>query len=163
MSKELNIEAMKEHKSTGSPFLEFRDPDGDTFFAYAVRSTEDLRNHESKRFNRVERHAMVTILDLKPEGAAVPRTRRNEGEFVEIGESYNVNFSRHTVLKNEINKLDPIGGKTLHIMNRGKRKSSKPGGKDYTDYVVLVATGEMKMGQLLALQVDEPEEGDEDL
>ena len=161
MTEALDIEKLKEHKSTGTPFLEFRKPDGETFYAYAVKPTEDIRNHESKRFNRIEKHAIVTVLDLKPDGAAVPRTRRNEGEFVEVGQSYSVNFSRHTVLKRAILQLDPIGGKVLHIMNRGTRKSSKPGGKDYTDYVVLVATGEMKMSQLLALNVEEPEEGDQ--
>ena len=143
--------------------MEFRDPDGDTFYAYALKPLEDLRNFESKRFNRVERHAVVTILDLKPDGAAVPRTRRNEGDFVEIGASYSVNFSRHTVLNRETAKLDPIGGKILHIMNRGKRKPAKAGGKEYWDYAVVAVTGEMRVSQLLALQIDEPEEGDTDL
>lgn len=163
LSQELDIEKLKEHKSAGAPFMEFRDPDGDTFYAYALKATEDLRNHESKRFNRIEKHAIVTILALKPEGAAVPRTRRNEGEFVEVGQSYSVNFSRHTVLKRATLQLDPIGGKVLHVMNRGKRKSAKPGGKDYWDYVVVPVTGEMNVSQLLALEVDAPEEGDEDL
>jgi len=163
MAQELDIEKMKEHKSTGAPFLEFREPDDDTFYAYAVKPVEDLRNFESKRFNRIERHAIIEILDLKPEGAAVPRTRRNEGEFIEIGQSYSVNFSRHAVLKREMEKLDPVKGKTIHIMNRGKRKPTKAGGKEYWDYVVILVTGEMKMSQLLALQVEEPEEGDEDL
>lgn len=161
--QELDITKLKEHKSAGAPFLEFRDPDGDTFYAYAVKPTEDLRNFESKRFNRIERHAIVKILDLKPDGAAVPRTRRNEGQFVEIGASYSVNFSRHTVLKRAVEALDPIKGKVIHIMNRGKRKSAKPGGKDYWDYVAIPVTGEMRVGQLLALMVDEPEEGDTDL
>jgi len=163
MTQELDITKLKEHKSAGAPFLEFRDPDGDTFYAYAVKPIEDLRNFESRKFNRIERHAIVEIVDLKPDGAAISRTRRNEGQFVEIGASYSVNFSRHTVLKREMEKLDPIKGKVLHIMNRGLRKAAKVGGKDYTDYVVLAVTGEMKMGQLLAAQVDEPEEGDTDL
>lgn len=163
MAQELDITKLKEHKSAGAPFLEFRDPDGDTFYAYAVQPTEDLRNHESQRFNRIERHAIVKIVDLKPDGAAVPRTRRNEGQFVEVGAVYSVNFSRHTVLKRAAESLDPIKGKVFHVMNRGKRDSAKAGGKPYWDYVMLPVEGEMKMGQLLALQVDEPEEGDTDL
>ena len=151
---------LKEHKSAGAPFLEFRDPDGDMFYAYAVKPIEDLRNFESKKFNRIERHAIVQIVDLKPDGAAVPRTRRNEGDFVEVGASYSVNFSRHSVLKREMEKLSPVKGKVFHIMNRGKRQGKK---NAYWDYVIIPVTGEMRVGQLLALQIDEPEEGDTDL
>lgn len=178
MAQELDIDKLKEYKPAGAPFLEFRDPDEDTFYAYSLKPIEDLRNFESKLFNRVERHAIVQIVDLKPDGAAVPRTRRNEGEFVEVGATYSVNFSRHAVLKREMEKLSPIKGRIFHIMNRGKRRGKK---NDYLDYVVIPVTSEMHSIQLLALErsggrsqgrllgqllrhsVEEPEEGDTDI
>ena len=140
--------------------MEFRDPDEDTFYAYAVKPIEDLRNFESKKYNRIERHAIVQVVDLKPDGAAVTVTRRAEGRFVEVGETYSVNFSRHAVLKREMEKLSPIKGRIFHIMNRGKRKGKK---NEYWDYVVLPVTGTMQVRQLLKLGSLEPEEGDTDL
>jgi len=131
--------------------MDFAAPQGDKFFAYRIKFLEDLRNVESKRFNRVEKHATVKVLAIKPDGAAIPRLHNKPGEYVEIGKDYMLNTSRHTVLAREFASYESLNGRTFDVMNRGKA-TSKSSGKDYQDYVILVAEGEMSAKQLLAFQ-----------
>lgn len=134
--------------------MNFAAPDGDKFFAYRIKFLEDLRNVESKRFNRVEKHATVKVLVVKPDGAAILRLHNKPGEYVEVGKDYVVNVSRHTVLARKFTSYESLAGKTFDVMNRGKTPS-KSGGKDYQDYVVLAAEGEMSAKQLLAFQEED--------
>jgi len=152
MSDELDIESLKEYKGSGAPFMEFKEPEGDDFVAYTFVALEDLRKSFSERFNKDELHAQVRIEKILPEGAAVPRMKSKPSEFVEVGKTYTVNFSRHSPLEKKIQRFSPLKGKKFQAMNRGKAKYK---GKPYTDYVVVQLSEEMTAEQLLFIGMPE--------
>lgn len=145
MGIEIDMEKLKTHVTRGLPYLEFMEPDGEVYFGYALKALTDLRTVESKKFNRMEKHASFLVIGLAPVGAAIPRTRKNSDEYVEIGQSYQVNCSRHTVLQRRLQEFDPLEGKILQVMNRGDTVGKE---NVYKDYVVLLIGGEMTAKQL---------------
>jgi len=152
----LDIEKMKDFKSTpGLPFLQFLSPEKrgkeETFYAYLVKAVGEPFDYAGKDMNglpKSEKHQVFEVLELKPDGAAIPRMPKKTEEFVEVGKKYRANLTQHTSLWGNFEKLLPIDGKTFAVMNKGKMKSKA--GKPFYAYVVMPSEGEMTIGQLRA-------------
>ena len=153
----LDVNEMKEYKPVlGLPFMQFLAPEKrgkeETFYAYLVKAVGEPANVTGKDMEgapKEEKHQVFEILELKPEGAAIPRMPKKTEEFIEVGKKYRANLTQHASLWNGFEKLLPLDGKEFAVMNKGKGKTKQ--GKPFWMYVVMPASGEMTLGQLIDL------------
>jgi len=145
---------MKAYKAPPAiPFMEFLPPEKqgrtETFIAYLVEAVGEPTPHEGKDMNgnpKPEKHQVFRIVEVKPEGYAIPRLKSKPEEFIEVGKQYKADLMRHKPLWTAFEKLQPLNGHLFAVMNRGKKKGKS--GKPYTDYVVLPSEGEMQAAQI---------------
>jgi len=160
MSHRLDPDAMKAFKPVlGLPFLQFLPPEKrgkeETFYCYLVKAVgepADVMGKDMEGKPKGEKHQVFEILELNPEGAAIPRLPRKETrkeEYVEVGKKYRANLTQHSSLWSGFSKLLPIDGKTFAVANKGKGKTKL--GKPFWMYVVMPSEGEMKAEQLRSL------------
>jgi len=150
----LDIDKMKGYKAPAAiPFMEFLAPEKqgkkETFFAYRVKAIGEPVSHEGKGLDggpKPEKLQIFEIVDVKPEGQAVPRLKSKTEEFIEVGKQYKADLMRHSPLWRAFEKLLPLNDKIIDVMNRGKLKGKS--GKPYTDYAVLPVAGEMQAYQI---------------
>ena len=129
---EIDIEKLKKYKGERRPFLKFKPPDGNTYYAYAVKFEEEPRTVFNKRFNREETHVNVELLKT------VNDEEQKEGKYV-------LNI-QHASLKRQLEAQTPLTDKIFLIMHRGKVKTKS--GKRVIDYAVMPYTPEMTYEQL---------------
>ena len=154
----LDVEKMKSYQAPrAAPFLEFREPDGDVFYAYRIKAEGNITTRENKKFPnpdgspRIEKHAVFILVDFKP-AKKISRTRKAKDELLEVGKKYTVNLSRHASLERQFSDFATIDGVTFDVMNKGKNRTKK--GIQFTDYVVLVASGMLDSSRLKSRLVE---------
>ena len=151
----LDIDKMKGYQAPpATPFMEFLAPvkqgKTETFFAYLIEAVGEPVPHEGKDMDgnpKPERLQIFRVVEVKPEGYAIPRLKSKPEEYIEVGRQYKANLTKHKPLWTNFERLLPLDGKRMAVMNRGLKRGKT--GKPYTDYVVMLSEGEMQAHQMV--------------